>query len=157
MDKMFYPNLILTLMSLLSFVGILGVFIFFEKRSYRAVWPAFIVIFLSILVQMITFIEPTSRLDTSKNNIDTLGSIEYSYITLSILSSIFIVYLLSIFHALSDNEKAISFSLGAFQIAIFMSITSLNSISVHLKILLNIYYLCIPALAIYKLTIKNDS
>ena len=65
MDKMFYPNLILTLMSLLSFVGILGVFIFFEKRSYRAVWPAFIVIFLSILVQMITFIEPTSRLDTS--------------------------------------------------------------------------------------------
>ena len=157
MDKMFYPNLILTLMSLLSFVGILGVFIFFEKRSYRAVWPAFIVIFLSILVQMITFIEPTSRLDTSKNNIDTLGSIEYSYITLSILSSIFIVYLLSIFHALSDNEKAISFSLGAFQFAIFMSITSLNSISVHLKILLNIYYLCIPALAIYKLTIKDDS
>ena len=106
---------------------------------------------------MITFIEPTSRLDTSKNNIDTLGSIEYSYITLSILSSMFIVYLLSIFHALSDNEKAISFSLGAFQIAIFMSITSLNSISVHLKILLNIYYLCIPALAIYKLTIKDDS
>ena len=157
MDKMFYPNLVLTLMSLFSFVGILGVFIFFEKRSYRTVWPAFVVIFLSIVVQMITFIEPASRLDTSKNNIDAFGSLEYFYIMLSILSSIFIVYLLSIFHGLSDNEKAISFSLGAFQIAIFMSLTSLNSISVHLKILLNIYYLCIPALAIYKLTIKNDS
>ena len=157
MNNMFYPNLMLTMISLLSFVGILGVFIYFEKRNYRAVWPAFVVIFLSILIQMLTFIEPVSRLDTSKNNIGILGSIEYFYITLSLLASMFIVYLLSIFHGLSDNEKAISFSLGAFQIAIFMSLVSLNSISVHLKILLNIYYLCIPALAIYKLTTKEHS
>ncbi|THA07527.1 hypothetical protein, partial [Rodentibacter pneumotropicus] len=145
------PNIILTLVSALSFIGILGVFIFFEKRNFSSVYLAFILIPISILSQLLFFVEPISKLTTIKS----LDQIEYWYFTLSFISSMFIVYLLSIWNNLSENQKAISFILGAFQIAIFMSVASLSNISVYLKILLNIYCLCIPAVAIHKLTLKG--
>jgi membrane protein len=150
MKNMFYPNLILIIVSLVSFLLILGVFIFFKKKKYKIAMYACIVLFLSISLQILFFVVPISILGNS-TSIENFGAIEYFYIILSILSSISIISLLPIFYSLSENEQAISFVLGAFQVAIFMSLASMSNISVHLKILLNIYYLCIPALAIHEL------
>ncbi|MGF7435488.1 hypothetical protein, partial [Pasteurella bettyae] len=66
-----------------------------------------------------------------------------------------VIYLLSIYPSLSEKIKVFLILLSAFQVAIFMTVVSLTSVSILFKIIFNSYYLLIPALVLYELNKKR--
>lgn len=147
---MLIQNITLIVIMFISFCGILCLLINEQKtKNHELIFTLIAVIFL--FLQLIFVVEPMS---VQKEQSNLFLAIEYSFIIMSLISLLCIVALLSRFGELKENVQVSTVLLGGFQVAIFMVVSSFSSMSVHLKLLTNFYYLVIPSLFLYEIN-KN--
>lgn len=145
---MLLPSIVLIVISLTATVIILFFFTRLADEIKYGSQFALVVISIMIILQIVFYVQPISELNYYSNKLE---AIEYFFFIISTLAIICVVYLLSIYSKLSERSKILTVLLAAFQTAIFMTAASFAGVSIFLKLLLNFYYLLIPALILHEL------
>lgn len=152
------PDFILVIVCFLSNLGIVINLFYSSRHEYKKPYLALFVIFVCVVLELILFVGPIYRAaQISSINNEAPLPIEYVVYGLSVTSSVFIFYLLDNFHKMTEKQKVSVIIISVIQVSVWMILTSLPNISIYLKMLANICYICIPAFGIHKITEKSDN